>query len=79
MDLPPDLIGKKYGNRIAPVGSDIPVLKKRCEEAIKITIDDKTAKRIILLMRQDLRDGFHHHYDDPVQLRELHSRASDQA
>jgi len=75
MDLPPSAIGGHYLHRIAPVGSDIPVVQGRVWEALSIRIDQDTAHRMILLMRSDLRANKRIEYDAEAQLRELYRRA----
>jgi hypothetical protein len=76
MDLPPDAIGATYRYRIAPVGSDVPVIRRRVEEALRLCIDDTVARRMILLMRSDLRASVRIAYDEPAQLRALLQRAT---
>ncbi|SHH10328.1 hypothetical protein [Massilia sp. CF038] len=76
MDLAPEAIGARYLHRVAPVGSDIPVLQARVWEALQITIDADMARKMILLMRADLRENRRIVYDEVPQLRELHRRAS---
>jgi isopropylmalate/homocitrate/citramalate synthase len=75
MDLPPDAIGGAYTCRISPDGSDAPVVAGRVLEALGHVIDDATATRMILLMRQDLCNGIRIRYDEPVALQELYMRA----
>jgi hypothetical protein len=75
MDLPPDWIGGDYTFRIAPVGSDTDVVIGRVKEALAAVIDDATATTMILLMRQDLRNGVRLRYDEPAQLKQLLARA----
>jgi hypothetical protein len=74
-DLPPQSIGGTYQFRIAPVGSDVPVVAGRVKEALGIDIGPDVAQRMILLMRSDLLGGVRIHYDEPPQLRELYLRA----
>ncbi|MES2151816.1 MAG: homocitrate synthase [Pseudomonadota bacterium] len=75
MDLPPELIGARYTYRISPVGSDLPVIQGRVREVMGIAIDEACAKRMILLMRDDLNAGIRLRYDDPGQLEALYLRA----
>jgi isopropylmalate/homocitrate/citramalate synthase len=75
MDLPPEQLGERYSYRIAPVGSDIPVLQGRYKE-IGMIIDEDLAKTMILIMRRDLRAGIRLRYDEPEQMRELYLRAT---
>jgi hypothetical protein len=74
MDLPPTMIGGDYGYRIAPVGSDVPAVQARVQEALGLAIDDNVARRMILMMRADLCGGIRLRYDDPIPLRELYDR-----
>jgi len=75
MDLPPEAIGGRYSYRIAPVGSDVPVIQGRVREALGMELDEATATRMILLMRSDLRDGVRVCYDKPDELETLYRRA----
>lgn len=75
MDLPPEVIGGRYRYRIAPVGSDIPVVRARVLEALELDISDEVAQKMILLMRADLRNNLRITYDEPARLRELVQRA----
>ncbi|MET3133085.1 hypothetical protein AAKU55_003367 [Oxalobacteraceae bacterium GrIS 1.11] len=75
MDLAPAAIGAWRGFRIAPVGSDIAVLQGRVLEALQLALDEAGARRMILLMRDDLRRGLRLEYDAPDQLAELLRRA----
>lgn len=73
MDLPPERIGRQYGYRIAPVGSDVPVLQGRYNEIGK-HLSYAQAERMILAMRDDLRKGLRFHYDDREQMDILYER-----
>lgn len=75
MDLPPTPMGEHYSYRIAPVVSDVPVIQGRMWQALGIALDEPTAVQMILLMRQDLRDGWRIRYNEPDQLRTLYQRA----
>ncbi|TWI70015.1 isopropylmalate/homocitrate/citramalate synthase [Pseudoduganella lurida] len=75
MDLAPDAIGRQYVHRIAPVGSDVPVVQARVQEALDLAITEPVAKRMILLMREDLRNNLRIEYDQPAQLQQLVDRA----
>ena len=71
MDLPPEVIGGSYTYRISPVGSDAKVIVGRVQEQLQMQIDEAWATRMILRMRQDLRDGVRTRYDDKEPLRQL--------
>lgn len=78
MDLPPDLIGGRYGYRICPVISDAPVIAARLAEVLDCgteAIDCHVIEWMIRLMRRDLRAGQRIAYDEPDRLRELYARA----
>ena len=71
MDLPPEVIGGTYTFRISPVGSDAKVIQGRVLELLGEQIDEDLATRMILRMRQQLREGTRTRYDDAVPLQEL--------
>ncbi|HYC03397.1 MAG TPA: hypothetical protein VED40_08905 [Azospirillaceae bacterium] len=76
MDVPPEAIGTSYGYRIAPVSSDVPVIQGRVREALGVQdLSEATARRMIELMRLDMRAGKRIRYDDPRHLAELLARA----
>ena len=75
MDLVPERIGGAYSYRIAPDGSDIPVIIGRVFEAFGGNILPDVADAMILLMRQDLMSGIRLPYDQPAQLHQLLLRA----
>lgn len=75
MDLAPELIGGRYAFRIAPDGSDIPVIQGRVREVFGVAIDDALANDMILLMREDLCQGIRIAYDEPANLEQLLLRA----
>ena len=79
MDLPPERIGARYTSRISPAGSDWLVIQARVLQALGADIDQPTANRMILLMRQDLRQGQRIRYDDPAPLADLLARAKNGA
>ena len=74
MDLPPEVIGGSYTYRISPVGSDAKVIMGRVQELLAMQIDEAWATRMILRMRQELRDGVRTRYDDKEPLSELVAR-----
>jgi hypothetical protein len=76
MDLPPQAIGAAHRYRSAPVGSDVPVIRHRVQEAPDLCIDDAVARCMILLMRSDLRVSLRIACDEPVQLRARLERAA---
>lgn len=81
MDLPPEAIGGRYGYRIAPLGSDAPVIAGRLAEVtgkLAHTFPDAVLEQMIRLMRRDLRAGRRIVYDDPEPLIELYMRAGGQ-
>jgi len=78
MDLPPEAIGGRYGYRIAPLGSDSPVIAGRLAEVtgkLAHTFPDAVLEQMIRLMRRELRAGERIVYDDPEQLLALYARA----
>jgi isopropylmalate/homocitrate/citramalate synthase len=75
MDLPPELIGGQYGFRIAPAGSDVPVIQGRVHEVLGLAIDEPLARTMILLMREDLCNAIRIAYDQPAKLEQLLLRA----
>jgi isopropylmalate/homocitrate/citramalate synthase len=75
MDLAPEAIGGRYTFRIAPDGSDIPVIQGRVREVFDLAIDATVADKMILLMREDLYHGIRIAYDQPANLRQLLLRA----
>lgn len=78
MDLPPEAIGGTYRYRICPVVSDPAVIAGRLAEVTGQPASDfpeDVTKRMVRLMRQDLRDGKRIIYDRPVELMELYERA----
>ena len=82
MDLPPRTIGAKQGFRVAPLGSDTIVLEERLREVMgengavpPSSFEQTILETMILLMRQDLRDGTRVVYDEPARLMELYERA----
>jgi isopropylmalate/homocitrate/citramalate synthase len=81
MDLPPEAIGGRYGYRIAPLGSDAPVIAGRLAEVtgkLAHTFPDAVLEQMIRLMRRELRAGRRIVYDDPEPLIELYVRAGGQ-
>jgi hypothetical protein len=75
MDLPPEAIGGRYTFRIAPDGSDVPVIQGRVHDVFGIAIDETVADKMILLMREDLYHGIRIPYDQPANLKQLLLRA----
>lgn len=71
MDLPPEVIGGTYTFRISPVGSDAKVIQGRVLELLGQQIDAPWATRMILRMRQQLREGTRTRYDDAGPLQQL--------
>ncbi|MFC4762608.1 beta/alpha barrel domain-containing protein [Dyella koreensis] len=79
MDLAPETIGGRYGYRVCPVISDPGVIAGRLAEVTGRPIDDfplHVTRRMVRLMRRDLRSGRRIAYDEPMQLLELYARAS---
>jgi hypothetical protein len=82
MDLPPEAIGGRYGYRIAPLGSDAPVIAGRLAEVTgkpAHTFPHDVLEQMIRLMRRELRAGQRIVYDDPEQLVQLFHRAGGHA
>jgi hypothetical protein len=78
MDLPPEAIGGIYRYRICPVVSDPAVIAGRLAEVTgrpASDFPDEVTKRMVRLMRRDLRDGKRIIYDRPVELMKLYERA----
>jgi len=78
MDLQPEKIGGTYRYRICPVVSDPAVIAGRLAEVTgqpASAFPDDVTKRMVRLMRQDLRDGKRIIYDHPVELLALYERA----
>lgn len=78
MDLPPEAIGGTYRYRICPVVSDPAVIAGRLSEVTgrpASDYSDELLKRMVRLMRRDLRDGKRIIYDRPLELMELYERA----
>lgn len=78
MDLAPEAIGGSYRYRICPVVSDPAVIAGRLAEVTGEPVGhfpDTLSKRMIVLMREDLRAGQRIAYDDPAELLRLLARA----
>lgn len=78
MDLPPEKIGGKYHYRICPIASDPPVIAGRLAEVTgrpASDFPDAVTKRMVRLMRRDLRNGKRIIYDRPEELLSLYERA----
>lgn len=75
MDLPPQTIGAQPQFRIAPVGSDLSVVQERVWEVVGVRIERDLARKMILMMRSELREGKRIVYDQPDQLEALYQRA----
>ncbi len=78
MDLPPETIGGSYRYRICPVVSDPPVIAGRLAEVTGrpvASFPTTVIRRMIALMRQDLRAGKRIAYDRPDELLRLYTRA----
>lgn len=78
MDLVPEKIGGTYRYRICPVVSDPAVIAGRLAEVTgKPASDfpDEVTKRMVRLMRRDLRNGKRIVYDQPPELMALYERA----
>jgi hypothetical protein len=79
MDLPPTAIGGTYGYRIAPLGSDAPVIAGRLAEVWPTRpaswFPPVVLTMMIRLMRRELRAGQRIRYDDEEQLKALYFRA----
>ncbi|HTH98055.1 MAG TPA: hypothetical protein VL574_11615 [Stellaceae bacterium] len=78
MDLVPEAIGGVYRYRICPVISDPPVIAGRLAEVTgrpESDFPDEVLKRMVRLMRRDLRDGERIIYDRPRELLDLYERA----
>jgi hypothetical protein len=81
MDLVPEAIGGKTGYRVCPLGSDATVLSGRLAEVLgengrpQSPFSPEVLKKMIVLMRRDLRAGRRLVYDEPAQLIDLYQRA----
>jgi hypothetical protein len=78
MDLPPDVIGGRYGYRVCAVISDPPVIAGRLGEITGLPAERfplEITRQMVRLMRRDLRTGRRIDYDKPDQLLELYARA----
>jgi len=78
MDLVPEKIGGKYRYRICPIASDPPVIAGRLAEVTgrpETDFPDDVTKRMVRLMRRDLRNGERIIYDRPAELLALYERA----
>lgn len=78
MDLPPEAIGGTYRYRICPVVSDPAVIAGRLAEVTgrpASDFPDEVTKRMVRLMRRDLRNEKRIAYDQPKELIELYGRA----
>ncbi|MFD2262724.1 hypothetical protein ACFSM5_07475 [Lacibacterium aquatile] len=78
MDLTPEAIGGTYRYRICPVVSDPAVIAGRLAEVTgqpASNFPDEVTKRMVRLMRRDLRDGKRIIYDHPPELMALYQRA----
>lgn len=78
MDLVPEAIGGTYRYRICPVVSDSAVIAGRLAEVTgqpASNFPEDVTKRMVRLMRQDLRDGKRIIYDHPAELLALYDRA----
>lgn len=75
MDLAPQAIGGIGQFRIAPVGSDTPVVQQRVLQVVGVWPSADVARQMILFMRADLRQGLRIVYDEAEQLTALYQRA----
>jgi hypothetical protein len=78
MDLVPEKIGGTYRYRICPIASDPPVIAGRLAEVTgrpESDFPDAVLKRMVRLMRRDLRKGERIIYDEPQELIALYQRA----
>ena len=78
MDLIPEKIGGTYRYRICPVVSDPAVIAGRLAEVTgqpESDFPEEVTKRMVRLMRRDLRDGQRIAYDEPGELIKLYRRA----
>lgn len=79
MDLPPARIGVRTGWRVAPVASDLKVIRGRLREFDAHLSDevlrDEVMAKMRVLMREDMRAGLRLEYDRAEILLELHRRA----
>lgn len=78
MDLPAYTIGSQPGYRVCPVISDPATLAGRLAEVTgqpASSFPEALTRRMIRLMRRDLRAGIRLAYDEPGRLRELLTRA----
>lgn len=78
MDLPPDVIGGRYGYRVCPLAADAIVLAGRLAEVTGRDPDSFPAEvleMMIRIMRRDLRSGRKIVYDEPAALLDLYARA----
>lgn len=77
MDLPASAIGARCGSRICPAATDAEAVLGRLREVAGESAlwTDGLARRMIRLMRQDLRSGLRVVYDEPAELLKLARRA----
>ena len=78
MDLVPEAIGGTYRYRIAPVVSDPAVIAGRLSEVTGQRPKDfppQVLKKMVQIMRRDLREGKRIVYDEPENLLRLYARA----
>lgn len=78
MDLPPEAIGGVYRYRICPVVSDTAVIAGRLAEVTgqpASAFPEDVLRRMIALMRGELRAGLRIVYDEPENLLRLYERA----
>ncbi|MET0595103.1 MAG: hypothetical protein ABW133_20555, partial [Polyangiaceae bacterium] len=78
MDLPPELIGGRYGYRICPVAADQNVVRGRLAEVTgrpAKSFPEDVLTKMVQLMRRELRKGERIVYDDPPELMKLYARA----
>jgi hypothetical protein len=78
MDLVPEAIGGTSGFRVAPVGSNEPILAGRLAEVLGAPSKPSPPEvltQMVVLMRREVRAGKQIVYDDPKELVQLYVRA----